>query len=346
MNANGIELTIRQTYAGASPSAANVGAMSIQIGKGLKGVTDSLYKTGSGRTASGEFDYYETSAGANSFGCIIHGYSEATGIYTIDLNWVSPTTTSHPILLSDVTSTITTINLVINASKNPALTGLNVAIPPTVQRFTSGSGLTYITPPNCRYIDIEMIGPGGGGGGSGTGGGTGGSAGGSTTFGASSLLVAPAGGGGVGGVNGTFGGFGGGNPTISSPAITIISQNGTAGSGTPNMSLSGVGGAGGMGGSGPYGGGAGGPTQSSSGHGAPANTGGGGSGAGGGSTVATSSGCGGGASGSYLKARINSPLASYSNVTVGVGGTAGTAGTSGQAGGAGGSGIIVVTEYY
>lgn len=75
--------------------------------------------------------------------------------------------------------------------------------PPTIQKFTSGSG-TYTTPANVKWIRVRMVGGGGAETGSAGTGGTGGT----TTFG-SSLLTCTGGDGGAGGVNGADGGAGG-----------------------------------------------------------------------------------------------------------------------------------------
>lgn len=214
------------------------------------------------------------------------------------------------------------------------------SIPPTVQKFTTASG-TYTTPVGVRYIRVTMVGGGGGGGGSGTGAG-GGNSGTNTTFG-TTLLSANAGTGGNGGVNGKPGG-GGGTASLGTGPIGLA-LSGAAGNGTPNLSLSGVGGAGGSGGNSALGGGGNSTPHTTAGSAGIANTGGGGSGGAGGGTVATSSGAGGGGAGGYVSAFITAPSATYPYV-VGSGGNGASAGTDGLAGGNGGSGVIVVEEYY
>lgn len=215
--------------------------------------------------------------------------------------------------------------------------------PPTVQRFTSGSG-TYTTPAGVKYIKVKMVGGGGGGSGSGSAGNGAGGNGGSTTFG-SSLLTA-GGGTGAGGIGLQTGGPGGSN-TINSPATSIINaKGGGGGSGWLRVSAALDEIAGGLGGCSFFGG----SGRAIYGSYAPedgrTNTGGGGSGAGGGSAsgVTIHSGGGGGAGG-YIEALIVGPSATYS-YSIGTGGTAGTAGTNGYAGSAGGSGVIIVEEYY
>lgn len=210
--------------------------------------------------------------------------------------------------------------------------------PPTIQKFTSGSG-TYTTPSGVLYLRVKMVGGGGGGGGSGASGGTG-TTGGNTTFG-TSLLSAN---GGIGGAtNGSLGGAGGTSSLGTGPIGTALSggygQAGFTSSAVGSSPCGGFGGTAAFGGAGSGGNGNGG----GAGGGAIANTGAGGGGAGGTATT-TFSGAGGGAGG-YIDAIITSPSSTYS-YAVGAAGTAGTAGTSGFAGGAGGSGYIEVTEYY
>lgn len=210
--------------------------------------------------------------------------------------------------------------------------------PPTIQKFTSGSG-TYTTPAGVLYLKIKMVGGGGGGAGSGAGGGSG-STGGNTTFG-TSLLSANGGTGGV--TNGALGGAGGSSSLGTGPIGTALSGgNGQAGfssSATNSYPCGGFGGTTAFGGAGSGGNGNGGGAGGS----ANSNTGAGGGGAGGTATT-TFAGAGGGAGG-YVDAIITSPSSTYS-YAVGAAGTAGTAGTNGYAGGAGGSGYIEVTEYY
>lgn len=211
--------------------------------------------------------------------------------------------------------------------------------PPTVQKFTSGSG-TYTLPtsPSPLYIKVELTGGGGGGCGSGTVIGTGGTSGGNSTFG-TSLLVANG-----GSVNNAIGGSGGSGGTVSlgTGPIGIGIAGGSGGGGAGTIATNGS--PGGMGGSGAYGGGGGGGPSGGSGVDAAANSGGGGGGGGGNSVAAGFSGPGGG-SGGTVQAIITSPSSTYA-YAVGAGGTAGGAGTNGRAGGNGGSGFLVVWEYY
>jgi len=217
-------------------------------------------------------------------------------------------------------------------------------LPPTVQKFTSGSG-TYTLPSGAKYIVVQMAGAGGGGAGSSDdGSGGAGGTGGTTTFG-SSLLTCTGGTGGTGG-NPASGGAGG-SATLNSPAygMSFAGQAGGAAAARPALGineLSGLGGSTFFGGGGNY------VTSSAAavaGNAATANTGSGGGGAANGNGAAAAFCGGGGGSGGYLTAFIASPSATYS-YSIGAAGTAGTAGNNGAAGGAGAAGVIIVTEYY
>jgi hypothetical protein len=206
--------------------------------------------------------------------------------------------------------------------------------PPTIQKFTSGSG-TYTTPANCKYIRVRMVGGGGGGAGSGTAGvGASGGAGGNTTFG-TSLLVANGGGGAtVAGAPGV-----GGTGSLGTGPIGSAIQGG-GGGGYSDVASTSYYITGGMGGSSFFASGSGG-TANAAAPAAPSNTGAGGGGGGGASGVGMRSGTGGGA-GAYVEAIITNPSATYSYAV----GAAGAAGTGTTAGAPGGSGYLEVTEFY
>jgi hypothetical protein len=211
-------------------------------------------------------------------------------------------------------------------------------IPPTIQKFTSGSG-TYTTPNGALYIKVKQAGGGAGGAGSGAGGGSG-STGGNSTFG-TSLLSANGGTGGV--TNAALGGAGGSSSLGTGPIGTVLSggygQAGFTSSAAGSSPCGGFGGTTAFVGAGSGGNGNGGGAGGS----AVANTGAGGGG-GGGSSTTTFAGAGGGAGG-FIDAIITSPSATYS-YAVGAGGAGGSAGTSGFVGGSGATGYIEITEYY
>jgi hypothetical protein len=121
MNANGIQIFTR-AYNAAS-TAGNPSAIAIQIGKGLKGKSLDLYKS-AGKVTSGDMDYVVNAAA--ELGCLVKSYNELTGVLIIDAGWKSnAATTSAVFAFSDLTSQ-TSGYLVINASKNPALTGFGL----------------------------------------------------------------------------------------------------------------------------------------------------------------------------------------------------------------------------
>lgn len=206
---------------------------------------------------------------------------------------------------------------------------------PTVQRFTSGSG-TYTTPANVKYIQVEMVGGGGGGQGSReTTWAAGAGAGGNTSFG-----TRTANGGAGGNITGGIGG------TVAGSGYTVLAScnggDGSSGSVRASGGVTEI--SSGSGAASPFGGNGGGRISGVVGLAGAGNTGSGGSGAGLSTTFSGTSGAGGGA-GAYYKFLINNPAATYS-YAVGAGGTGGAAGTNGFVGGAGGSGVIIVTEYY
>lgn len=208
---------------------------------------------------------------------------------------------------------------------------------PTVQTFLSAGSGTYTTPANCLWIEVRVVGGGGGSAGSGTTGQTNGTSGGSSTFG-----PLTANGGGAPAATGLSTGGAGGTASLGSGPIGMaISGGGGSASFAALTSLYPT--AGGGGNSMLGGGGAGGGANSSGGVG-QANTGGGGGGTGANNVASSTAGAAGGGGGGVI-AIINSPSATYS-YTVGAGGSAGSAGTSGNAGSAGGSGGIWVTEHY
>lgn len=196
---------------------------------------------------------------------------------------------------------------------------------PQVTVLTSGSGATYTTAANVKYLVVECVGPGGGGAGSGTSPGNGGNGSAATTF---TGLSAGAGNGGTNAVGGSPGAVSGGDLNIASATAGnpsgASSQSGGQGtvaaaysifaplSGVANVGLPGAG----------YGAG----------------------GSGGGTNITANTG-GGGAGGGYVRKLITSPSATYT-YTVGTGGAAGTAGTGGFVGGAGTNGVIIVTAYF
>jgi hypothetical protein len=196
---------------------------------------------------------------------------------------------------------------------------------PTVQRFTTGTSLTYTPSTGVVRIRVRMVGGGGGGGAQTT---NAGSAGTDTSFGTWTAIHGAGGGAGNGSAGGS-GGTGGVNGT----GALIVRLDGQAGGGPgTNVGVSGGGG------STPLGGG--GSMHGTTGQ-ANAVTNSGGGGSGGGTGGANPAGAGGGA-GEYVEFWVSNPGAT--TYTVGGGGNGGAAGT--QAGGNGAAGSIIVEEFY
>jgi hypothetical protein len=121
MNANGM-LIYTRAYNAAS-TAAQPAAIAIQIGKGLKGKSLDLYKS-AGKTTSTVIDSMYVTATAER-GVVLKEYNESTGVLMFDAGVTTIASTVHDLLCVDLT-TATSGYLVINASKNPALTGLGL----------------------------------------------------------------------------------------------------------------------------------------------------------------------------------------------------------------------------
>jgi hypothetical protein len=138
MNTNGINIYTR-AYNAAS-TAGNPTRIAIQIGKGMKGLSLNLYKSTS-KTTGGEIDYV-CLTDANARGIRLKDYNESTGILILDAGFQSTANTTALFDFSDLT-TQGNGYLVINASKNPALTGIGV--PRVAARYTSNAGQAIST---------------------------------------------------------------------------------------------------------------------------------------------------------------------------------------------------------
>lgn len=123
MNTNGI-LIYTRAYNAAS-TAAQPACIAIQIGKGLKGKSLDLYKS-TGKVNAGSIDTtLPSSTSENGIG--FKEYNEATGILIIDSGSKRSTlNTLHNFVFGDDFSVQASGYLVINASKNPALTGFGL----------------------------------------------------------------------------------------------------------------------------------------------------------------------------------------------------------------------------
>lgn len=145
MSVNGILLTNRVYAAASTPQLP--ASIAIQIGKGLKGVTISLYKS-SGKVVSGEIDFFVNSTSQQG-GLWNKSYNESTGILTIDVGAVITSSVTSNINIFADGSSQTSGYLVINASKNPALTGLNISAVAARGVQTSGQSI-----PNTGFTTI------------------------------------------------------------------------------------------------------------------------------------------------------------------------------------------------
>jgi len=148
MNSNGMQIFPR-AYNATSTSAQPC-LFAVQIGRGLKGTSLYLYKS-TGKSTSGELDKVFQGS-TESKGFTLKSYNELTGILILDCGYQDlATITVARFDFSDVTQQ-TSGYLVINASKNPALTGLNVG---TVFASYNQSSAQSITSSSDTVIDFS-----------------------------------------------------------------------------------------------------------------------------------------------------------------------------------------------
>lgn len=122
MNTNGIQVFTR-AYNAAS-TCASPAYIAINIGANRKGVSSLIYKS-LGKVTPGSLDYWAAST-QTSYGPLFNNYNESTGVYIIDAGYNDlSTNTGRYFYFSDLT-TPSSGYITINASKNPALTGLNI----------------------------------------------------------------------------------------------------------------------------------------------------------------------------------------------------------------------------
>jgi hypothetical protein len=121
MNTNGIQLTSRDF--GVTSTAALPCCIAIQIGKGLKGVSNVLYRL-TGKTSPMPMDYFPNAAATVIYGAA-NNYDESTGILYIDAGHaVSGTFATHNFFDFVNNVTTNTAYLVVNASKTPTLSAV------------------------------------------------------------------------------------------------------------------------------------------------------------------------------------------------------------------------------
>ena len=122
MNANGILIYARPFNA--ASTAAQPAAIAINIGKGLKGKSVDLYKSAA-KVNAGATDFFFYSTNGQQ-GLRNKEYTESTGILFLDAGIsISSAVTAYDFAFSDLTSQASGY-LVINASKNVSLTGMNI----------------------------------------------------------------------------------------------------------------------------------------------------------------------------------------------------------------------------
>jgi hypothetical protein len=152
MNTNGIQLFAR-AYNAAS-TAANPAMVAIQIGKGLKGKSLDLYKS-SGKATAGTLDYFIAGTTTKAqYGCYSKDYNEVTGILLIDLGFAyDNTVTNSRLVFSDATES-TSGYLVINASKNPALTGIGLPASVYIEAANNAAQVVIAASGDIPFIDV------------------------------------------------------------------------------------------------------------------------------------------------------------------------------------------------
>lgn len=146
MNTNGILLTNR-VYANASTCGAPA-AVAINIGKGHKGWNIKAYKS-SGKATPGSIDFWRRATDEFT-GMGWKEYDENTGILYMDVGFTQndPAIAVYRFYFNDFTLQASAY-IVVDASKNPALTGLNVGT--VAARGTSSSGQSI---PNSTVTKI------------------------------------------------------------------------------------------------------------------------------------------------------------------------------------------------
>ena len=147
MNANGM-LIYPRAY-NANSTAAQPSTIAIQIGKGLKGRSLDLYKS-AGKVTAGSLDssIYSTTV---QYGAAIKDYNEITGVLLIDVGFNLDTSIiARNLTFSDATNQSSGY-LVINASKNPALTGLGLNVVAARGINSSGQSLPATSTTTITY---------------------------------------------------------------------------------------------------------------------------------------------------------------------------------------------------
>lgn len=140
MNANGIRIFTRAFNA--ASTAGNPARIAIQIGKGLKGRSLDLYKS-AGKSIGGNLDWVIFQSDTNSRGAFSKDYNEVTGVLSIDAGVQASSSNINAAFNFSDTTVQNNGYLVINASKNPALTGIGLDRVACVCKTAPSTALTY-----------------------------------------------------------------------------------------------------------------------------------------------------------------------------------------------------------
>ncbi len=151
MNSAGILITAKPyTVAG---SANTPSRFAIQIGKGMKGVSPVIY-VGAGKTGeSVDFGFFTNGSTVESGA--VWGYNESTGVLDISAGFAFFSNSTRYLGSTPASANPTAGYLVINASKNPALVGLNNNLIAARGVSSSGQSIPTSTPTVITYDTAE-----------------------------------------------------------------------------------------------------------------------------------------------------------------------------------------------
>ena len=141
----------------ASPATNTPGRYAIQIGKGHKGLQINGYGS-AGKLAASEVDLMPFTVGSSYESGLRWSYNELTGILDINIAPVAALTTRYFGVQSSSMSVVTNGYITINASKNPALTGLNVSEDVAVRAVnTAGTSIATGSTVVVTYDAVETF---------------------------------------------------------------------------------------------------------------------------------------------------------------------------------------------
>jgi hypothetical protein len=125
MNQNGILITARAFNA--TSTAGLPATVAIQIGKGIKGINTTAYRS-VGKVDSGTTDFYNYLSNTRDVGMLNNSYNETTGILFLDAGTASNTAVTAHFLSQFVDGFATSGYLVINASRSLPLLAVPVPL--------------------------------------------------------------------------------------------------------------------------------------------------------------------------------------------------------------------------